>query len=92
MVFSLEVIPRDRIQVQIPYPVKLQQGKKELIEEREDREEEVCYYTNYQSRQWKLIPMRKLQKKYKVDTLELSQLRNEGAGYTDTLIPITYCL
>ena len=63
-----------------------------MIEEREDREEEVCYYTNYQSRQWKLIPMRKLQKKYKVDTLELSQLRNEGAGYTDTLIPITYCL
>lgn len=57
--------------------MKLQQGKKELIEEREDREEEVCYYTNYQSRQWKLTPMRKLQKKYKIDTLELSQLRSE---------------
>lgn len=26
--------------------MKYQQRKKELIEEREDKEEEVCYYTN----------------------------------------------
>ena len=89
---SLEVIPKDRTEVQILYSMKHQQGKKELIEEREDRQEEVCYYTNYQSRQLKLIPMRKLQKKYKAGTLELPQLRSEGAGYTNALIPITYCL
>lgn len=89
---SLEVIPKDRTEVQILYSMKHQQGKKELIEEREDRQEEVCYYTNYQSRQLKLIPMRKLQKKYKAGTLELPQLRSEGAGYSNALIPITYCL
>ena len=72
--------------------MKYQQRKKELIEEREDREEEICYYSNYQSRQLMHIPMGKLQKKYKAGTLEFSQLRSEGAGYANALIPVTSCL